>query len=209
MEPLIRYVLGELKMIARAPAVFAAALLILAGGIWWALDWRYSGIIANRDAEISSLKTQRDEYRDRLNGASPDQAAQKIKDLTDQLAFLQKIEDERAAKEWPPLTDKQITKWSLALAQYHPSFLAVFFTDQYSDKFRDSLYEVFRNASWPNPNVLNAGNLSGVKVLAAENDPIGVAFFGLLNDLTTVQKAYQNEIPPVPGKLQIYIGRLH
>ncbi len=207
MEGILRYVVGELRVIARAPAIFAAALIVLAGAVWWAMDWRYSGIIANRDAEISSLKTQRDDYRDKLNGASPDQAAEKINQLTNEIARLKRIEDARAAKEWPPLTDKQIAQWSIALAQFKPTFLAVFFTDQYSDAFRESLYQVFKNASWPTATVMNAGNITGIMIRAAENDPIGMAFFKLLDDLPG-QKSYEYESPPVPGKLQIYIGRV-
>jgi hypothetical protein len=71
-------VIGEMRVIANAPIAFIAAVLILAGGVWWAMDWRYIGIIANRDAEISSLQIQRDEYKNKLSGASPDQAAQRI-----------------------------------------------------------------------------------------------------------------------------------
>jgi hypothetical protein len=64
MEQFFKYVLGEIRVIADAPLIFITALLALAGAIWWAMDWRYAGIIVNRDSEIASLKTQRDDYRD-------------------------------------------------------------------------------------------------------------------------------------------------
>ncbi len=88
MEQLIHYVLGELKVIARTPVVFAAALLILAAAIWWAMDWRYSSIIANRDTQISSLETQRDEYKNKLSGATPEEAAQRTVALEKQVSEL-------------------------------------------------------------------------------------------------------------------------
>ena len=65
MDKLIEYVSREMRVIGHAPVAFFAAVLVLAGGIWSALDWRYSGVIANRDAEISSLRTQRDEYKEK------------------------------------------------------------------------------------------------------------------------------------------------
>lgn len=68
MDKLIEYVLREMRVIGHAPVAFFAAVLVLAGGIWSALDWRYSGVIANRDAEISSLRTQRDEYKEAQRG---------------------------------------------------------------------------------------------------------------------------------------------
>jgi hypothetical protein len=43
---IIKYALGELHVISRARVGFFGALLILAAGIWWAMDWRYSAIIS-------------------------------------------------------------------------------------------------------------------------------------------------------------------
>lgn len=57
MESLVKYVVGEMSTIAHAPAIFIVALLVVTGGIWWAIDWRYGSVIVNRDAEISSLRT--------------------------------------------------------------------------------------------------------------------------------------------------------
>jgi hypothetical protein len=83
MEPerIVKYVLGELRVIGGAPVSFFAALLVLAGAVWWAMDWRYSGIIANRDAELGSAKAVRDEYKEKLQGATPDQAKTRIDTL--------------------------------------------------------------------------------------------------------------------------------
>jgi hypothetical protein len=86
MESIIKYVVGELSTIAHAPVAFIAAILILGTAAWWALDWRYSGIIANRDAELSSAKVQRDDYKDKLQGATPDQAKARIDALEARLA---------------------------------------------------------------------------------------------------------------------------
>jgi hypothetical protein len=81
VDKLIEYVLREMKVIGHAPVAFFAAVLVLAGGMWWAMDWGYGRVIANRDSEISNLKTQRDEYKDKLSGATPDQAAQRVSAL--------------------------------------------------------------------------------------------------------------------------------
>jgi hypothetical protein len=66
MQRFITYVLKEARIIRRASLIFATAILVIAGvlfyGIWQAMDWRYSGIIANMNAELSSAKAVRDEY---------------------------------------------------------------------------------------------------------------------------------------------------
>jgi hypothetical protein len=64
---------------------FFVILVIIIGAVWWLMDWRYGGVvaqrdgvIANRDSEITLQKGQRDDYKDKLNGATPDQAKARI-----------------------------------------------------------------------------------------------------------------------------------
>ena len=73
--------LGELRVIRGAPVSFFSALLVVGGANWWAMDWRYGGIVANRDAELASAKAVRDEYKEKLQGATPDQAKARIDTL--------------------------------------------------------------------------------------------------------------------------------
>ena len=80
-EQFVRYILGELRLIAKAPLVFGAAVLFLGAIIWAALRWRYSGMIERRN-DIIAL------YKARLNGATPDQAKAKIDSLEGQVVSL-------------------------------------------------------------------------------------------------------------------------
>src|SRR5262245_51575677 len=89
MESLIKYVFGEMRVIAGARLVFATALLVAGMAIYWVMDWRYAGILSNRDSEIALLKSQRDDYKDKLGGASPDQARARIDALEKRLAELE------------------------------------------------------------------------------------------------------------------------
>lgn len=97
MESIIQHVLREMRVISGAPVAFFGALLVLAVGIYWALDWRYGGVIVNRDAELSSVRAQRDDYKEKLSGASPDQAAQRIAAL------------EAKVKLWEPRIQRRLT----------------------------------------------------------------------------------------------------
>ena len=177
-------------------SVMALGLGFGASTLWWS-------------GTVSTLRERVSLYQDRLQGASPDQAARTIKDLTDQVSALQAKEKQQRAREWAPLTPKQTAEWAIHLSKYKPTFLAVFFTDANSEQFRESLYEVFREAQWPNPTVVNAGYLTGIKILAAQNDPVATALFSLIDKTLPMQKAYEYENPPVPGKVQIYIGKLN
>jgi hypothetical protein len=142
MEQLIHYVLGELRVIARAPIVFAAALLILGSGIWWALDWRYSGIIANRDSEISSLQIQRDEYKDKLSGASPEQAAQRIAALEAKVKDLE-------PKPQRHLTDEQKQQLVKGLKSLAPDIQQIYIFAEAArepTRFAAEFLQVFKEA---------------------------------------------------------------
>ena len=80
---------------ANLPTFFILVALVT-GVVWWLMDWRYGGIlsnrdgvIANRDSEITLLKGQRDDYKEKLGGASPDQAKARIDALEARLARLE------------------------------------------------------------------------------------------------------------------------
>src|ERR1039457_1417985 len=117
MESLLKYVVGEMSVIAHAPATFVAALLILAGCIWWAMEWRYGGVIANRDAKLSSARTQRDEYKEKLQGATPDQAKARIDTLEARLANIEprRLSTERRAMLADKLRLPPNTSYAIAI----------------------------------------------------------------------------------------------
>jgi hypothetical protein len=84
---------------ANLPTFFALAVLMfgaILGGVWWLMDWRYSSIIsgrdaiiANKDSEIALFKGQRDDYKDKLSGATPDQAKARIDALEARFAAVE------------------------------------------------------------------------------------------------------------------------
>jgi hypothetical protein len=89
MDQFINYVLDEMRVIGDAPVVFAGAVAVIAGAIWWAMSWRYSRIIRNRERTIAL-------YKNRLDGASPDEAKAKIDSLEGQIWTLKD-------RVWPKL----------------------------------------------------------------------------------------------------------
>jgi hypothetical protein len=112
MDSIIQYVLGELKHVARFPAIFATAILVIAVAMWFviwtAMDWRYSGIIANLHSDLDTAQYQRDDYKNKLSGATPDQAVQKIVGLEQRIRELEPKPDRY-------LTDDQKSKLVAAL----------------------------------------------------------------------------------------------
>jgi hypothetical protein len=94
-EAIVKYLVGEARVIKGAPVSFVACTLVAGFIIWFALDWKYSSLISNRDSVITNKDSQialvtgeRDNYREKLNGASPDQAKARIDALEAKVASL-------------------------------------------------------------------------------------------------------------------------
>jgi hypothetical protein len=81
LERMLQYWLGELRALRRAPLTLGAAVLAFVligfGSVW---QFRQ---------ETTALRQQIAEYRDKLGGASPDEAKTALDILTDEVAALQ------------------------------------------------------------------------------------------------------------------------
>jgi hypothetical protein len=99
MDAIIKFLEKQLEPVVAAPIPFAVALLLISGAIWSAMQWVYGGIIANRDSTISLLTVQRDDYLTKLKGASPDQAADELKSLKEQLENQKRLLDRLTAHD--------------------------------------------------------------------------------------------------------------
>lgn len=109
MESFLKYLVGEVKEIARFPVVYAAAVIVVGIGIWGAMEWGYGRVIANLRSDLEIARDQRDDYKNKLSGATPEQVLQKIADLEHRITELE---------PHPPrvLTDEQKQKLVDALA---------------------------------------------------------------------------------------------
>ena len=133
-EQFVQYVLGEVRLIAEAPLVFGAAVLILGATIWAALRWRYSGIIEYRNRIIAL-------YKARLNGATPDQAKAKIDSLEGQVVSLKN-------REWPKLTPAAVTDFESVLASLGSHVVSVLPQDRDSVFLARDLVDAFKRIGW-------------------------------------------------------------
>jgi hypothetical protein len=206
----------EWPQVKAAPASFASAVLglsvIVGLVIWLGLNFHYAGLLEGKEAviqqqreRISALGDRIDEYKTRLQGASPSEAANKIADLEKEIAVLRAIERDRENKEWQPLNASQIATWAASLSSYKEGFVAVFFEDESSSKLRESLYETLKRAGWPEPTVINAGRRTGIAVRANENEPAAPALIGLFKTISPDVEWIKDET--VLQRIQIYIGK--
>jgi hypothetical protein len=76
------YFMWELRAVTRAPVTFGAAVLVLTGLISCGVIWSFR-------QETTLLRQQISEYRDKLGGASPDEAKTALDALADEVTALQ------------------------------------------------------------------------------------------------------------------------
>ncbi|KQZ00682.1 hypothetical protein ASD45_07325 [Pseudolabrys sp. Root1462] len=152
METIIKHLIGELSIIAQAPVTFLAALLVAGAVIWWAMDWRYSGIVANRDSEISSLKIQRDEYKDKAGGASPDEMKKKLDDLAEMTKFT-------VGAKWRSLTPKETTALQQKFAAIPPKRIQVMYTNYRGKDLAQSFADILKASGWTDIHFSEGGGL--------------------------------------------------
>ncbi|MPZ55028.1 MAG: hypothetical protein GEU91_00755 [Rhizobiales bacterium] len=77
--------LREWTAISAAPMSLAAAVVVPAAITWAAVNWSYSSVLADKNAQIERLNARASAYQDKLGGASPEQAAGEMQSLNDQL----------------------------------------------------------------------------------------------------------------------------
>jgi hypothetical protein len=130
-------------------------VLIVAGAIWITVKWQYSAALHNKNTQIELLALQVHDYKDKLSGASPDQVAAKISGLEKEIAALREHDDKRFQQNVPALTPSQIYEWSAKLAKFKVGALYIRSLEHSSEDVRESLYELFRKAGWPNTTIRN------------------------------------------------------
>lgn len=95
MPDLIARFAKEGHVIADAPFSFATAVALAAVVIWGVVRWRFQAIVEHKNGEVALLqrqrdgyKDQRDSYKEKLGGASPDEAKARIEELERRLGPL-------------------------------------------------------------------------------------------------------------------------
>jgi hypothetical protein len=68
---------------------FIVILLLLAGALWLLFNWSYGSILANKSSQIELQDRQLADYKQKLDGASPDQAKARIDTLEARLAAIE------------------------------------------------------------------------------------------------------------------------
>ena len=78
----------QIDAISAAPAIYLAAIFAVGAGVWWVASQYYSGQISTMKEQIILIEGQRDDYKNKLSGASPDEAKTRLDKLEALLAAI-------------------------------------------------------------------------------------------------------------------------
>src|SRR5476649_692935 len=87
------YALQQGGVIAQAPLAFAVCVIVAGGVIWLVVKALYSERFETQDIYTGFVHRQLAEYKDKLGGATPDEAAREINELKVQLSRLTQWRD--------------------------------------------------------------------------------------------------------------------
>lgn len=96
MSDFVEAIRKERAVISGASWSFVTAIVVVAGALWIFMELIHSAEISGKDATIETQKAQIDSYKDKLSGATPDEAKAKIANLEARLA---KMEPRRLSSE--------------------------------------------------------------------------------------------------------------
>jgi hypothetical protein len=130
VEQIIKYLAGEIRVIAQAPVTFVAALAVMSVIVWKLLAWRH----APKDDLIAL-------YKGRLDGATPDQARARIDELE---ATIRRT----IGSKWTPLTAQQVQALSREVAPIEKRRLQVMYQNPYGKELARTIADAFEGAGW-------------------------------------------------------------
>lgn len=85
LEEIQKYLLGELAVLSKTPLTILLAVALIGIGVWRLMEWAYRHRLSGAQEEVQRLNRQVKDYRDKLEGATPDQAKARLDELERQV----------------------------------------------------------------------------------------------------------------------------
>ena len=124
---------------ANLPTFFVILVLIV-GAVWVAFNWSYGAVLATKNGQIELQDRQLADYRDKLKGATPDQAKAKIDSLERTVRMT-------VGKDWEPLSKAEIAVLASKLKALPKTRIQIMYENAHKD-LAQSFLDAFKAAEW-------------------------------------------------------------
>jgi|SRR5450759_5266886 hypothetical protein len=120
---------------------FLVILVLMAGIIWVALNWSYGGVLASKNGQIELQDRQLADYKQKLHGATPEQAKAKIEALEHTIRVT-------VGSRWAPLSKSEISTLAAKLKDITKSRASIMYENALCKEMAQSIFDAFKEAGW-------------------------------------------------------------
>lgn len=125
---------------ANLPTFFVIVVLIILT-VWTVVNWSYSGVISSKNGQIELQDRQLADYREKLKGATPDQAKDKID-------VLERTIRKMVGTDWQPLSKPQIATLAEKLRLIKKGRAQIMYENHLGRDLAQSIFDAFKEAGW-------------------------------------------------------------
>jgi hypothetical protein len=120
---------------------FFVILVLMAAVIWLMFTWSYGSVLASKNSQIELQDRQLADYKQKLDGATPDQARAKIEALERRVRLT-------VGKEWEPLSKAEIAALSAKLKSISKTRIQIMYENGLGKDLAESFLAAFKDAGW-------------------------------------------------------------
>jgi hypothetical protein len=199
MSEWIVKLLEQWDTVKAAPIPFTIAIIIAAAIIWVAVEWSYRGILGSKNAQIELQDRQLADYRDKLKGASPEEAKAKIDALESTIRTT-------IGSRWKPLTQDESARLTAAVAPLPKRRIQVMYGNQLGKDLAQSIADAFTKAGWTEVIFSEGGGL-GIGVSTGRGNGMALTLKRAIETATKFKVAsFGPDEPDVPSIVFVGVG---
>jgi hypothetical protein len=128
-------------MIWANPKTFALVIAVIIAIVWLIANYSYSTVLSNKNSQIELQDRQLADYKQKLDGATPDQAKAKIEGL-------ERAVHMAIGAKWEPLTKAEIALLVPKLRLIQKSRIQIIYENAFGKELAQSFLDAFREAGW-------------------------------------------------------------
>jgi hypothetical protein len=139
-------------MIWANPKTFALMTAVIITIVWLIVNYSYSTILSNKNSQIELQDRQLSDYKQKLDGASPDQAKAKIE-------ALERTISATVGSKWEPLRKSQVAALALRLKDIQKSRATVMYENALGKQLAQTIFDAFKEAGWTEASLMPGSGL--------------------------------------------------
>jgi hypothetical protein len=183
---------------ANLPTFFVILVLII-GAVWVAFNWSYGSVLASKNGQIELQDRQLADYRDKLKGATPEEAKAKIDALEEKV-------HNTIGYRWDVLTKDEFLKLVDLVAPLSKRRIQVMYVNYLGKDLARSFADAFERAGWPEV-VLSEGGGLGEGVGTGRGNGMALTLKAAIESATKLKvSSFGPTEPDLPGIVFIAIG---